>query len=252
MECSMTNAVVSGHLVCSATAIESSVRKSILDSLLFSQLYADDKYARLDSPVQWSNEHDNAMRNLKWMLSDLRTSTIRPGPEERFNISRVLDHELCRRLPDLAADDVRQMLRRLAVIEPDAAPQILFKTHALKAWTDKPANELPAVDSAQVPLPQATFVHLMLSYAAAGEVLFSCVIAFKTTAEIQNDLFDQSFASSEITGSIDIRFMRRDLDLVAFKRVRDKVETFLEGRRDGLILPLCPVEPGEPEGGSHG
>lgn len=252
MKCSMTSTVVSGHLVCSSTAIDASTQQNILDSLLFSQLYADDKYARLDSPGQWSDEHDNAMRNLKWMLSDLRVNTIRPGPEERFNIGRVLDQELCRRLPDSAADDVRQMLKRIAAIEPDAAPQILFKTHVMNALTDEPGNGLPAVDSGQVPAPQATVVNLMLSYVAAGEMLFTCVIAFKTTAAVQNDLFDQSFTSSEIIGSVDIRFVKRHLDLAAFKQVRDKVERFLEGRRDGLILPLCHAEPDQSDGVSHG
>ena len=248
----MTNTVVLGHLVCSSTAIGATVRQDILDSLLFSQLYADGKCARLDSPARWSEEHDNALRNLKWMLSDLRTQTVELGINERFNIGHVLDQELCRRLPELDADEVRQMLRRMADIEPDAAPQRLFKTHSLKAWADESTDELPAVDSGRVPTPQATFVNLMLSYAGAGEVLSSCVIAFKTTAEIKNDLFNQSFVSSEIVGSIDIRFVKRQLDVLAFKQVRDKVETFLEGRRDGLILPLCHAEPDEQECVSHG
>ncbi|MCF7537453.1 hypothetical protein [Pseudomonas petrae] len=228
------------------------MRQDILDSLLFSQIYADGKCARLDSPARWSEEHDNALRNLKWMLSDLRTHTIALGVNERINIGHVLDQELCRRLPELAADDVRQMLKRMASIEPDAAPQILFKTRALQTCTDEHTNEPPAIDSGRLPMPQTTVVNLMLSYAAAGEVLSSCIIAFKTTAEINNDLFEQSFTRSEVIGSIDIRFVKRHLDLVAFKQVRDKVEAFLETRRDGLILPICHAEPDAPKVESNG
>lgn len=247
MECSKTMAVVAGHLVAGSAEVEPSVRQDVLDSLLFSQLFADGKCAKFDASVQWLAEHDNALRHSKWTLSNLRTNELKLRDPQRLDLARLLDDELLSRLPRVAADDVRAMLKGIGASQHDEAPQLLFRDHALKVLSDEiPDDSLP-VDPAEPPAPRVTVVALMLSYMAPGEVLYTCVVTFKTTEAVEGNLFEQSFTGSQIVSPVDIRFIERHLDIDAFAKVRGDVQRFLAVSRDGLILPLCCAEPDEPD-----
>lgn len=230
MECDNAMTVIAGAMLSSAHVIAPSVKNDVLDSILFSQLYADGKGVKFDEPEKWFSEHDTAMRNLKWSLLYQYSEDHWPKSGGRVDVAELVETQWLSRLPEGTADGVRKMLVSIAATPVNDAPRALFREHVLKAPTD----EMNAVD---LPPTVSTLV-LQLGFLAPDGILHSLYVSYKTTAVVGDDLFPNNDGDHQIAGKVETRFLQRHWDAAGYTKVRGSVDEFLTGKRSGLILPV--------------
>jgi hypothetical protein len=207
----------------------------VLDSLLYSQLYADQKVKKFDVPASWFSRFDDAIKVVKWTLSEHQRDAFEPKDNAQITVAALIEEFLLNRLPATQAAAVKSMIDCMAGLPEAEAASIVCHQHILQRATDAAGP--------------STMV-LQVSALRQETQLSSLSVSFSTTCTVGADPFRQIFPGNSIVGEVDVRFARHDWDYSGYQSVRDKVLGVVAGKRKGLILPIsCKAPAGESEGG---
>lgn len=242
MECSNSSVVVAaGSLVSLDNSLSSSVRKDILDTLLFSQLYASGKAAKLDDPETWWSEHNNAMRNTKWLILDQQFRSFNLTIAGCPNVPELLKMLWHESLSRVAVSSIGDILREDAAIPLNDEGVSVLSSHILKA----PDAEQKDVD----PCSQALSLVVQLAHLAADGTLYSLDLSCKATVAANPDpaLAPAATANHRVSTEVQAVFLQRRWDSSAYSSVRGFVQAFLSGKRDGLVVPVPAICTGPSE-----
>lgn len=235
MNCASVSTLVAGHLLSNDSGVASAMMDDVLDSLLYSQFYADKKAKKFDAPAKWFSRFDDAIKVVKWMLSEHQRDAFEPKDNAQISVVELIEEFLLNRLPATQAAAVKSLIDCMAGLPEAEAALIVCHQHVLQRATDAGGH--------------STLV-LQVSALKQETQLSSLSLSFSTTCMVGADPFRQIFPGSSIVGEIDVRFARRDWDYSDYQSVRDKVLGVLAGKRKGLILPIsCKAPAGESEGG---
>ena len=222
--------VVAGHLLCCSDPAAIRGLDDAKASLLFSQLKADSVCSRFHSSRQWFAEHNNALRMLKWSGNEFDGGTFEPDAEDTVELGSIVEQMLLSGLTTAQAGQIRQAMDCLASGDRTEAHQLF----------DNCALDLPPAEQADGPASDAeTTVALLISVLEPGTVLKSLWITFKTSAELTQDLFKQSFTGEQIKGTVETQLFRRRWNAAEYQKVRERVEASLAGREKTMIMPLA-------------
>ncbi|SDW94020.1 hypothetical protein SAMN05444064_10946 [Pseudomonas syringae] len=193
----------------------------VSDVLLFSQLYADLKSDRFDTPALWYVRYGKAMQELKWTSSYYQRYAFEPAALTDISCEWLIEQGASSHPCELA--HFKALLSCMAGLAPDDNLATLFHRSTVKESVKKPG---------------ASTLTLQLSTLDEAAMLSSLFMTFTTTAELTPDTYNQVFASSSIVGEIDLRFSRYTWNIKGYEQVREKLQASLSGKKDGLILPL--------------
>lgn len=206
--------------------------EDIFDSLLFSQLSADDKSSRFDLPGSWFSEYRKALLSSKWTGSADYSGGFEPNQNSSVNLQDLLKQNFLNRLPDARAREVEQMLACITQL-PDSDDAVALFRHYTYQTTEAPGNSTIA---------------LQVSVLEKEIHLFSFFVAFTTSSVIETDLWHQKIPGQSIVGSVEIRFIQRQWSRSGYRRVREGIRSYLAQRREGLVLPVSLECAGEDNG----
>ncbi|MCJ2372478.1 hypothetical protein [Pseudomonas sp. RGM 3321] len=213
--------MLSGQLLSVRSMPSSVTLNDISDALLCSQLYADSKADRFDAPALWYMRYGKAMQELKWTSSYYQRYAFEPAPLTGISCEWLIEQGASSHPWDLA--HFKALLRCMARLAPDDNLASLFHRSTVKERVEKPG---------------ASTITLQLSTLDEAATLTSLFMTFTTTDELKPNAYRQVFASGSIMGEIDIRCSRYTWDIKGYEQVREKIQAFLSGKKDGLILPL--------------
>jgi len=225
--------LVGGALLFSNADIPHEVMRDVLDSLLFFRLYADKQSSKFDSSAAWFKRYDDAMIHLKWNSSVYDSATITPQSEVSLTLEALIEEGMPVQLPVQTMEQFRALMTCVGRLTQEDKASLLFRQQAI---------------STSVDVPERSDLMLQMGVLEPGIKLSSLFVTFSTTADIEHDLWNQTFSAATIVGNINVRFHEREWHPKDSRIVRGKsVQDFLAAKRDGLILPLS-CEPCEESG----
>lgn len=235
MDCASVSTLVAGHLLSNDSGVASAMIDDIFDSLLYSQFYADKNAKKFDAPAKWFLHHDDALKVVKWTLSEHQRDVFEPKDNAKITVEALIEEFLLSRLPATQAAAVKSMIDCMAGLPEAEAASIVCHQHVLRRAIDAEAH--------------STMV-LRVSALRQETQLSSLSVTFSTTDVVGADPLRQVFPGSSIVGEVDVRFVRCGWKYSDYQSIREKVLGVVAGRRKGLILPIsCKAPEGESEGG---
>jgi len=216
--------LVGGALLSNDTNIRHEVMKDVLDSLLFFRLYADKELNKFDSSAAWFKRYDDAMIHLKWNTAVYDSEMITLQNDVSFTLETLIEEKMPGQLPAKLMEQFRELMTCVGKLTQRDKASLLFRQQAIRASADVPGR--------------SDFM-LQMGVLEPGIKLSSLFVTFSTMAEIDHDLWSQTFSPATIVGDINVRFHEREWNPKESRIVRgNSVQNFLAAKKEGLILPL--------------
>jgi len=221
--------LVAGNLLLVADGFSQQLREDLVNSVLFSQLYANSKAGKLAGAESWYAECATAMEKAKWQRSVYQSKGIEPKNNEKFVMKDSV---------------VSQMLSIFGTNQAEKFKQLINCVEHFFVG-DKISLALREYTVATVKTPDDSdfsTVALQMGILGAGPVLYSVFVCFSTTEDVEVDFLNQCFSGEHIVGEISFDFAKQLLDQASFERsrMREKIIDQLPDSRDKLVLELCP------------
>jgi hypothetical protein len=224
--------LVAGNLLSISGELPDFMEDDVLNSLLFSQLFASNKVAKFAAPGEWYKADAKAMTQVKWL--GIQNSFIRFAPVKNsiITLQELIQKNLLNHLSQKQGIRVDSMMARMGCLTEEEAVRTLFRgqvINTMSAETDfSGAGVKPAVST----------IALQVSLVEPGPVLYSIFINFSTTEVIGSDVLSQHFSGRNIVASISVDFAQRELDKVAYQKenIRGKILSALPDKKDELML----------------
>jgi hypothetical protein len=218
--------LVAGNLLSLSRSVNDSWKKDVLDSILFSRLYAGSKSDRFSSARQWHNYYIEAMGQLKWALVSSKSTRFELGDGTNF----VLRHLIQDKLATIMVSAQTEQFERLMSATAQGLAEVL---------TTSAGDNAVVCFSTNNTLELKTFA-LQLSLVGQGPVVYSAFVHFTTTQDVESDFFNQELLSDMVVGEINIEIVRQVLNKVTYERsrMREKVLSSLPEEKSQLVLEL--------------
>lgn len=227
--------LAAGSLLSSDAGIPPEVMDDVLDAALFSQLYADRAISRFDSSIDWLQQYDKAMQQLKWMTSTSRRRAYTPQKDASVVVEALVKNELRDFLPSEQVEEFGQMMSCMGSMAQETEISLVFRQRTVNAAVDVPGR---------------SDVFLQIGSLEPGIKLSSLLVTFSTTSGIKHDLWRQALSGATFVGEVQVYFQQREWSPADNKIVRGKpVQDFLTGKKEGTILPISCETPEEDSDG---
>lgn len=219
--------LVAGNLTSVSSCVSETCKKDVVDSVLFSQLYASSKISKFSDSQLWYKNFTEAMTKIKWKTGGYKFSDVMFDE----GVSIILNILIQKRLGSLVGlPQTEQFERLMSSIQQGYATEaiaLLIEEHAMVSQVEEKASTVSTV-----------VLHINL--AAMGPKICSIFVCFKTTQQIKSNLFCQEFNSELIVGEIGIGVTQFVLDKDAFEktRMREKILRSLPDVTAPLVLDI--------------
>jgi hypothetical protein len=219
--------LVAGNLVSVSTDVSEIWRKEVVNSILFSQLYASSKLDKFASSQQWCKYYAEAMEKLKWKAGVWRLTNI----ELNEGVSIVLNRLIKDRFGLLVKLlQLEQFERLMYSVQQGCATEAIASSTGEHAMVRRIEGDASTVST----------VALHVSLVGRGPAIYSAFIYFDTSQEVESDFFTQEFKSELIKGEVGIAVSCLVLDKAGYEkaRIREKVLGSLPEVTTGLVLDI--------------
>ncbi|WP_454837765.1 hypothetical protein [Pseudomonas mohnii] len=221
--------LVAGNLLLVAGGFSQRLREDLLDSVLFSQLYAGAKVVKWSDAESWYTECATAMERVKWQRTVYKNSSFEPKDDAGFSIRDSVVNQVHSLFGKNLVEKFEQLINCIEHSFVEEAVGKVLREHAVA--TEKTSDDA-----------DFSTIALQMGVLGPGPVLYSGFVCFRTSEEVEVDFLNQCFSGTHIVGEVSIDFAKQQLDRAAFERsrMREKIIAQLPDSRDGLILELCP------------
>lgn len=221
--------LVAGNLLSISLGLPDSWRDDVLNSLLFSQMYANSQVEKFDKPDKWYTAHANAMSQTKWRRTSYKSNYFQPDRDAIITLQNLIRENLLGRLDKNHGEQVESMIRRIQKLSDADGVQSVFRKHVI-------TTAQPEVQSAVV--SAVSTVALQISLIDSGPIAYSAFVSFSTSEAVEVDIFKQCFSGKDIVGEISVDFSQHELNKVDYEKnnVRKNILSSLPGTKDNLIL----------------
>lgn len=219
--------LVAGNLTSVSVGVSEAWRSNVVDSILFSQLYASSKISKFSDSQQWYKNYTEAMSKTKWKTGGYRFSSV----EFDEGLSIFLNVLIQKRLGSVVGlPQTEQFERLMSSIQQGCAAEAiasLTEEHAMVYQVEEKTSTVSTVV-------------LHVSLVARGPAIYSVFVCFKTTQEVERNFFHQEFKSELIVGEIGIGISQLVLDKDAYEkaRMREKILRSLPEVTAPLVLDI--------------
>jgi len=222
--------LVAGNVLYVSAELSQSWKTDVLNTLLFSGLYASSKQDKFFDVERWGIDYSKAMVNAKWNRSIYRSVDVEPEKDEVV----VLSELVYKKISDvLGAGPAQQFGRMLTCIEQSPAPQGILPI-LRKCAVSTIGGEAEDVS-------QSSTIVLQISLLGEEFVIHSVLIYLRTSEEIEVDFFNQGFVGGELMDKISVDVLQYSLDKKGYEkaRVRENILKALPDTKDEMIIDLC-------------
>jgi hypothetical protein len=221
--------LVAGNLLLVAGGFSQQLREDLLDSLLFSQLYADTKVVRWSDAESWNTECATALEKVKWQRTVYKNNRFDPKNDAQFSIRDSVVGQVRSLFGKNQVEKFEQLINGVEHSFVEEAAGGALREHAVAT--------VKTTDDADF-----STIALQMGILGVGAVLYSVFVCFNTIEEVEADFLNQCFSGKHIVGEVSFDFAKQQLDRAGFERsrMREKIIAQLPDSRDGLILELCP------------
>lgn len=219
--------LVAGNLTSVSADVLEKWKKDVVDSILFSQLYASSKISKFSDSQRWYENYTEAMAKTKWKTDGFRFSKIELDEGETV----VLNVLVQKRIGSVVGlPQTEQFEQLMCSIQQGCAVEAmasLTEDHAM-VFQDKGKTSTLST------------VVLHVSLVGRGPAICSALVCFKTTQKIKRNFLNQEFKSELIVGEIDIGISQLVLDRNAYEKalMREKILVSLPEITDPLVLDI--------------
>lgn len=221
--------LVAGNLLFVADGFSQSLRKDLIDSVLFSQLYANTKIGKLADAESWYVECATGMEKVKWRRTDYKSNSFEPGNKAGFIIKDSVVSRVRTIFGTSQSERFEHLINCAEHSFVDDAVGVALREHTVA--TIKLSDD-----------SDYSTVVLQVGVLGVGPVLHSVFICFSTTEDVEVDFLNQCFSGKHIVGEVSLDFARQLFSQADFgkRRIREKIIDQLPDSRDELVLELCP------------
>lgn len=220
--------VVSGQLVLLPKALSDQVKRDVLNTQLYAQLYASAKAKKFSDPIVWDKRLTNARSELKWFTRFTLSQRPEPVDEAEINTTSLIMEQFAR-APHfdlvLMEDAVRRGLSALACSSP--AHKVFFDS-TLRVMNDDSSLKPQTVSD----------VFLNVSVVSPEAHMIDVQVSFSALQLLDEHFLEQGLEGKDIVGSISLSVSEFELDTSAFSSIRDKVMAGLGGAEATQIVNL--------------
>lgn len=207
-------------------------RGEVLNSLLYSRLYANSKVDRGVAPDGWYKNFSNAMEKVKWEGEAFKNYSFEPEADDVV----VLQGLVSARIGSLLGSGQASRLEYLiASLEDSLSTEEVgkkFRQCTVASVSEEKDSTLSTIT-------------LLLSFVGNGAVVYSAFVHFVTAEDVEADFINQRFSGKHIVGSVSIDVSKRVLNKAGYEedRIRDKILSKLPDSTDELICDLASQRP---------
>lgn len=219
--------LVAGNLTSVSVGVSEAWKSNVVDTVLFSQLYASSKISKFSDSQQWYKEYTRAMSQSKWETGGYRFSRV----EFDEGVSILLNVLIQKRLGSVAGfPQTEQFERLMSCTQQGCAAEAIASLTEEHAMVCQVKEETSTVST----------VVLHISLVTRGPAIYSALVYFKTTQEVERNFFYQEFKSELIVGEIGIGVSQLILDKDAYEkaRMREKILRSLPEVTAPLVLDI--------------
>jgi hypothetical protein len=219
--------LVAGNFTSVSIDVFEVLKKDVVDSILFSQLYASSKVVKFSDSRKWYESYTEALSKSKWKTGGHKFSRVELGE----GVSVVLNSLIHKRLASVAGfPQVEQFERLMNSIQSDVAAEAIASTTEEHAMVCKVEGKASAVSN----------VVFNVNLVGQGPVIYSVFVCFNTEQKVESNFFHQEFKSELVVGEIDIGISQFVLDKYAYEksRMREKILCSLPDDTASLVLDI--------------
>lgn len=221
--------LVAGNLTSVSVDVVEAWRKEVIDSILFSRLYANSKVDRFAESQQWSKYYSEAMGVLKWQVGSSKFTSLELNDGGSFVLKHLIRDKL-KSVVDLSR--VEQYERLMYSIEQNPAAEVIASS----------AGEHAIVRQFKGGGIKISTVVLQVSLIGRGPDICSVFVCFDTAQEVKHDFLSQEFKNDLIFAELNIGVSKLMLNKASYEkaRTREKVIDSLPEFTAPLILHITP------------
>ena len=218
--------LVAGNLLLIEAGFVQRLRSDLINSVFFSQLYADSQAGKFAAPEKWYKGCANAMEKIKWQRPDYTSRDFEPEFDTQITLKDFIGNKFLELFGMKQSSGIERLM--------DSIEHSHDKKIGL-ALRDHSVASIKKVGDSEI-----STIALQLGLFGAGPALHSVFICFSTIEEVETDFFNQCFSGEHIVGQVSVDIARQVLDLPAFERGRiaEKILEQLPDSRDQLVLEL--------------
>lgn len=187
-------------------------KKDVVNSALFSSMYASTKADRFSSPLHWYKAFNSALSNLRWNL------TAQDGSDF------VADHNGVIELRDLVKKELSSILDSTPLEHLNSMISSI-ELPAVAQWIGAAKGEQAMVQTIESDEGYLSIVSLQFGMVLEGPCMCSVFVSFKTRQPIESNFTAQIFSSEDIVGEVCVRVSLHVLDKDSYEKngIRDSV-----------------------------
>ncbi|MFP3516042.1 hypothetical protein SB766_07565 [Pseudomonas sp. SIMBA_077] len=221
--------VVSGQLILLPKTLPDQIKKDILHTQLYAQIYASADADRFSDAEAWDKRLTFARSELKWATRSTMARHSEPADEATINVTTLILNQLARARfanSSVMGEAIKCGLKALVSSSP--AHKVFFDS-ILKV------THIGSSSSAEV-LSEVSFQVSVVSPVAH---MIDIQIGFSVRKLLDEHVFETMLTGKDVVGPMSLSVSEYELDTFDFSHVRDKVVDNLEGAEKTLIVSLA-------------
>lgn len=198
-------------------------KSDVVDSLLFSQLYADSNANRFDDAGGWYKSYRKSMGHVKWEQQAYNGNGFTPENGDVVVLKDLIEEKMgfleggrLEYLLYCIRHFVREKLRHAALRQ----------------------EEVTGVGEKRDVV--VSTISLQLSVVEQGAIVYSMVVNFRTSEEVEADFFVQKFLGKHVVGKVNVDVSEQVLNKADYEKdgMRKKIAGHLSGKKEAGIVEI--------------
>ena len=221
--------LLAGNLAYVSGEVAEGWRKDVVNSILFSQLYANSQVDRFAESQQWFKYYAGAFGWLKWKGGGYRFVSVGLDECVSFDLNNLIQVKLGS-LVDLP--QVKHFERLMYSVRQEFAVEVIASSTGNAAIFRQVEEKASTVST----------VVLNVSLVGAGPAIYSVFVCFKTRQRVESDIFNQTFRSEFLLGEFGIGYSKFVLNKADYEKggVRQKVLDSLPADTAPFVRDITP------------
>ncbi|UVM49834.1 hypothetical protein LOY38_26425 [Pseudomonas sp. B21-015] len=209
-------------------------KQDVLDTVLFSQLAADEDFPGGLNDSQWFEVFTNTLSACGWTFyaKEDTDEVFSRSFDATFSVRRVLAESVNRNFPEHQVAAVSAVMNKVATLSPDSDAAQVFREHCLLGGG-----------------AETTRVRVMTGIVEEDGFLNMTSVSFATRGAIGEHVFEKEVGLNKVDGAVRRRFYRARFNQDHFNEYREDTVQWLGGLRGTQCIEIEPsLSIGESEG----
>lgn len=225
--------VMGGQLILLSKMLPAVDKKDVLDSLMYSQLYASREADKFEQGQAWFKRQADAQTNAKWITTNTGSYDDKLPKEKIITVQELMVSGVGHVVGDkfnLPVDWVASVL--CALVNNESVYQI-FRQAIVRKKSSCNTGELEYISD----------VSVQLSVVAAKGYMATVNTVLSVRLDVDENVFTLPFSGEEVVGNSKTSFSFSELDFSKFSRIRESVVKYISQLPSMPVMDICIPSP---------